>query len=343
MYTEKHLYYSPVPTSLAFEPINLCNAKCFCCPYTEFASDKNFTSQKMSKEQITTLIEDYANELAKHGVKPGKGILLPWRYSDPLVNPNLRLVLELADKHDLKVALTTNAISFGKRQCDALQEFKHVIGSKIWISVIGFTEEEVKEQMQLSKARQLKSLEFVKKYYPDLSRKQEIAIKNRDQGAPVPGKTIEEYQSRTLGRAKPKRNWISNRLGKGDDNWTPVSKWKPSEQSFVNGCGMSAGKIMNRLEIMVNGRAALCCDMSFDENFPKSKVDYGNVFEIGIAGVWKNLTEEHKLIYKQKWDERKQKLICNDCNRSGINSFGWSIDKTVEKQRTYKKIFGFTT
>ena len=162
MFTEKHLVYSPVPTSLAFEPINLCNAKCFCCPYTEFATDKNFTSQKMSKEQITALIEDYANELAKHGVKPGKGILLPWRYSDPLVNPNLRLVLELADKHKLKVALTTNAISFGKRQCDALQEFKHVIGDKIWISVIGFTEEEVKEQMQLSKARQLKSLEFVK-------------------------------------------------------------------------------------------------------------------------------------------------------------------------------------
>ena len=101
------LLYSPIPTSLAFEPINLCNAKCFCCPYTEFSEDKTFTSQKMSVEQITQLIEDWAGLLKKHNIKPWSVSIIPWRYSDPLLNPHLDTVLQLADKHKINVALTT--------------------------------------------------------------------------------------------------------------------------------------------------------------------------------------------------------------------------------------------
>ena len=62
----KQLFYSPIPLCLAFEPINLCNAKCFCCPYTEFSEEKTFITQKMSKEQITQLIENWAQLLKKH-------------------------------------------------------------------------------------------------------------------------------------------------------------------------------------------------------------------------------------------------------------------------------------
>ena len=58
---------------------------------------------------------------------------MPWRYSDPLVNPHLGLVLELADKHQLNVSLTTNAVSFGKRQCDLLQKYVHTL-TKIFVS-----------------------------------------------------------------------------------------------------------------------------------------------------------------------------------------------------------------
>ena len=84
---------------------------------------------------------------------------------------------------------------------------------------------------------------------------------------------------------------------------------------------------------MVSGRAALCCDMSYDRNFPKEKVDFGNVFEIGVEGVWANLTKQHQLIYDQKFSDAKMKLICNNCNRAGISTNGWSIDKTISKQR----------
>ena len=329
----KKLWYSPVPLALAFEPINLCNARCFCCSYTEFADDKSFIKQRMSKEQITTLIEDWVAQLDKYNIKHKNAAILPWRYSDPLVNPHLETTLELASKHELRVGLTTNAISFKKRQCDLLQKYIHTL-NKIFVSVIGFSEEAVKEQMGISKKNTLHSLDFLKENYPDISKLLDVQIKDKTNRIPHPN-IVAEYQARLVapGRARGQANWISNRLGKGDDVWVNKVKWKPSEKSYVNGCGLTPGKILNRLEVMVSGRAALCCDMSYDVNFPKEKVDYGNVFEIGVQGVWANLTREHQRIYDQKFSDDKMNLICNDCNRSGVTTLGWNIGKTVSKQR----------
>ncbi len=333
MNVTKKLWYSPVPLALAFEPINLCNAKCFCCPYTEFSADKSFITQKMSREQITTLIEDWVAQLDKYNVKHKNAAILPWRYSDPLVNPHLETVLELADKHKLRVGLTTNAISFKKRQCDILQKYIHTL-NKIFVSVIGFTAEAVKEQMGISKDKTLHSLEFLKNNYPDISMLLDVQIKDKKQEMPHP-EVVREYQEKLVppGKARGQANWISNRLGTGDDVWAKSSSWRPTKAGFVNGCDLTPGKILNRLEVMVSGRAALCCDMSYDRNFPKEKVDFGNVFEIGVEGVWANLTKQHQLIYDQKFSDAKMKLICNNCNRAGISTNGWSIDKTISKQR----------
>ena len=337
----QELLYSPIPFSIAFEPINLCNAKCFCCPYTEFSDDKTFTSQKMSKEQITQLMDNWASLLKKHNMKPWSASVIPWRYSDPLLNPHLDTVLQLADKHKINVSLTTNAISFSKRQCDSLQKYIHTL-TKIFVSVIGFTEKEVWDQMKVNRKKMFQSLEFVRDNYPDISKKLDLSIKNRVQSVKVPSETLQEYRKRVLqpGRVRANRlYWMSNRLGKGDDVWTKPIEWKPGPKSFVNGCGLTPGKILNRLELMVSGRAALCCDMSYDRNFPVEKVDYGNVFEIGIEGVWANLTKEHQLIYDQKFSEKKLKLICNNCDRSGINSMGWTLKDTISRQKKVQQKF----
>ena len=239
----KKLWYSPVPLALAFEPINLCNARCFCCPYTEFADDKSFIKQKMSKEQITTLIEDWVAQLDKYNVPHKNAAILPWRYSDPLVNPHLETTLELASKHGLRVGLTTNAISFKKRQCDLLQKYIHTL-NKIFVSVIGFSEEAVKEQMGISKKNTLHSLRFLKENYPDISKLLDVQIKDKTNRIPHPN-IVAEYQAHLVapGRARGQANWISNRLGKGDDVWVNKVKWKPSEKSYVNGCGLTPGKI----------------------------------------------------------------------------------------------------
>ena len=73
------------------------------------------------------------------------------------------------------------------------------------------------------------------------------------------------------------------------------------------------------------------------------ETNYGNVFEIGIEGVWANLTKEHQLIYDQEFSENKLKLICNNCDRAGIKFAdqkkpfqGWNIGKTINRQNKYK-------
>ena len=65
----------------------------------------------MSRDQIKALIEDYADLLAKHGAKPWSAMLSPWRYSDPLVCPDLEFIFELAHKYKMRVNITTNGVS----------------------------------------------------------------------------------------------------------------------------------------------------------------------------------------------------------------------------------------
>jgi hypothetical protein len=206
----------------------------------------------------------------------------------------------------------------------------------MFISVIGFTEKEVWDQMKVRRQKMFQSLEFVRDNYPELSKKMDLSVKNKVQNIIPNESTLQEYRKRILkpGVARANRPyWMSNRLGKGDDVWTKPVKWTPRPKSFVNGCGLTPGKILSRLEIMVSGRAALCCDMSYDRNFPIEQTNYGNVFDIGIEGVWANLTKEHQLIFDQKFSEKKTKLICNNCDRAGINSMGWDLNNTILRQK----------
>ncbi|SVB51545.1 uncharacterized protein METZ01_LOCUS204399, partial [marine metagenome] len=102
----------PIPTELSFEPINLCNAKCYCCPYAWLGEDKEYRGKKMSTKQITLLMNSFADLLKKYNVPPWVAHVQPWRYSDPLVCPDLELILELAAKNKMQVIITTNGVSF---------------------------------------------------------------------------------------------------------------------------------------------------------------------------------------------------------------------------------------
>ena len=51
----------PLPMSIAFEPINLCNAKCFCCPYTTLSEDISYHGKRMTREQIGKLLYNYGS------------------------------------------------------------------------------------------------------------------------------------------------------------------------------------------------------------------------------------------------------------------------------------------
>jgi sulfatase maturation enzyme AslB (radical SAM superfamily) len=259
----------------------------------------------------------------------------PWRYSDPLVQPDLDYILELCNKHKIRIMLTTNAVSFTKKVCDILNQH-HGLISQIFVSVIGFTDEEVWDMMKIKKQKTLKSLEFLKDNYPNLSRKLRIGIKHKDQNAYAPTDVIYEYKSRTYGKVKAKRKWMSNRLGDGDGDWTKPYNATVLEDYFIEGCAMNKGRIMRQMEVLVNGQVLLCCDDA------DGKTNYGNVFEIGIENAWKNLQKEHTLIYDKKFSDAKKDLICNTCSRGRFTGY-WTEDqeqKAIKKQKSIASLAG---
>ena len=298
----------PLPTSIAFEPINLCNAKCFCCPYTTLSEDKTYHGKAMSQEQIGTLLHDYGSLIKKYQVKDYTCAVSPWRYSDPLVQPNLEYIMELCNHYKIKIGLCTNGVSFTKKQCEILNKYIHLTGN-IHMSVIGHTEEELWEFMKIKKTKTLESLKFVKDNYPNLSKKIRIGIKHKVQSATASAEVIKEYQDVTLGKVKSKQNWVENRMGDGDGDWTKPYNAVINEKNYMQGCAMGGGRILRQMEVLVGGQTVLCCDDA------EGKTNYGNVFEIGIEKAWQNLQREHDIIYDIKYSDSKKNLICNTCSR----------------------------
>jgi MoaA/NifB/PqqE/SkfB family radical SAM enzyme len=318
----------PTPIELAFEPINLCNARCFCCPYTYLEKDKEYRGKRMSHTQIKTLIDDFANGIKKYNINPNHTIVKPWRYSDPLVCPDLELIFELCQKHGLKIALTTNAVSFGEKKCQLIQKYSDTI-KKINISIIGFNKEEIREWMDLdwdvTKAR----LIMIRDKYPTISRKMTIGVKHKIQDpkkshyAPV----VAELSKLTLGKVKKKTDWLESRV-EWNGLQTDDINFKISEKQFVKGCAMVNGKILRTLEVLVDGQAVLCCDDA------TGQTNFGNVFDIGIKGVWTNLERYHSLIYSQTYSENKKDMMCNTCSRA---KFDWDPERTNRIRKEYEK------
>jgi len=298
----------PLPTSIAFEPINLCNAKCYCCPYTTLSEDKTYHGQLMTKEQLGTLLHDYGSLIKKYKVKDYTCSVSPWRYSDPLVQPNLEYIMELCNHYKIKIGLCTNGVSFTKKQCEILNKYIHLTGN-IHMSVIGHTEEELWEFMKIKKSKTLESLKFVKDNYPEISKRIRIGIKHKVQSATASAEVIKEYQDVTLGKVKSKHNWVENRMGDGDGDWTKPYNAVINEKNYMQGCAMGGGRILRQMEVLVGGQTVLCCDDA------EGKTNYGNVFEIGIEKAWQNLQKEHDIIYDIKYSDSKKNLICNTCSR----------------------------
>ena len=298
----------PLPTSIAFEPINLCNARCYCCPYTTLSQDTTYHGKAMSQGQIGTLLHDYGSLIKKYQVRDYTCAISPWRYSDPLVQPNLEYIMELCDQYRITVGITTNGVSFTAKQCEILHKYRHLLGN-IHISVIGHTSQELWEFMRIKKDKTLKSLNFVRENYPRLSEKIRIGIKHKNQSATASGSVIAEYQKATLGKVKSKTDWVENRMGDGDGDWTQPHDAVINQKNYMQGCAMGGGRVLRQMEVLVDGQVVLCCDDA------EGKTNYGNVFEIGIERAWNNLQKEHDTIYAKQYSESKKNLICNTCSR----------------------------
>lgn len=327
-YYNMNSFTLPTPIELAFEPINLCNARCFCCPYTYLEKHKEYRGKRMSNTQIKILIDDFADGIKEYNINPNHTIVKPWRYSDPLVCPDLELIFELCQKHRLKISLTTNAVSFGERKCQLIQKYIDTV-ERINISIIGYNKQEIKDWMDIdwdvTKAR----LQMIRDKFPAISKKMIIGVKHKIQDPKKAhyGPVIQQIQALTLGKVKKKTNWLENRLvyNKFDNDGLDFSI---SQKQFVKGCAMVNGKILRTLEILVNGQAVLCCDDA------TGQTNFGNVFDIGIKGVWKNLERYHSLIYNETYSENKKDMMCNTCSRA---KFNWGQENTNSILKEHKK------
>jgi hypothetical protein len=231
--------------------------------------------------------------------------------------------MQLADRYDLGVDITTNAVSFTERMCRTLDRHRHLL-KQIHISVIGHTEQEVWEQMRVKKSKTLDRLRYVKQNFPHLSSLIKIGIKHRDNIRPSE-EIKSEYRAVTLGKVGVKTNWLHNRLGDGDGVWHRPKQFKIDAAQYIQGCVMSQGRITREMEIRVNGDVVLCCDDA------DGKTHYGNVFKDGLLTCWQRVQQTHDVIYSKQYTDAKQQLICNTCSRG---AFAWGkFNQTEIDQR----------
>ena len=263
------------PTELEFEPIQLCNAMCFTCPYTFLQENRDYRGKKMGRDNINILLKNFGELLIKNSYK-GKSFVNPFRYSDPLVNPDLDLVFENAKKFKFNVRITTNGVSFTENKSKLINDFITNVEGKIRISVIGSTSEKIKKYMNVNLDVTLSRLENVKIKFPELASKIKVGL------AEVDGTEEEDFEFYNLEKmffsigyeTYRKKKWIHNRIDGQSEN---QSKYK-----FILGCNLFQNKLLRRMEIMCDGSVVLCDDDAV------GRKKFGNVFEEGIEKIWNN-------------------------------------------------------
>lgn len=306
------------PTNLAFEPVQLCNAACFCCPYTWLKEDEAYRGKTMSREQIDSLLRDFASCRMKYGYE-GRLRINPFRYSDPLVCKDLNFILELCRELEIQCAITTNAVSFTNSNVEILDHFFDVLG-KVSISVIGSSVAEVRELMNVDLDRTFRLLQAAIERAPRLRKKIRVNLRKMT-GAVDEAKRLAILSQRFQGILKREPyirevTWLSNRVNKQIDTFPHDMHSKPqilsragqAEERFLIGCPKN---ILERMEVMCDGEVVLCCD-----DAEKTKT-YGNVFSEGIDAIWNgSLLEEHSLLFRSSYGIDKDELICTTCSRA---------------------------
>lgn len=322
----------PFPTALAFEPIQLCNASCFCCPYSWLKEDDSYRGNRMTRAQITQLIEAFASVRQTHNYQ-GPLTINPFRFSDPLVCPDLDVIFALAETHDLKVVVTTNGVGLNSETIALLNRYRERM-NKISISFIGCTDAEIKQYMGLNFSKVLLNLDEVANHWPDLCGLFRVTlrvIKDTDEERETLAALQERFVSKGISVKAIHELWMTNRIDAGDFVIGQKPQILPpqpqTKKRFVAGCGW-AGNLVKRLEVMTDGSVVLCCD-----DAEKHKV-FGNVFEQSIDEIWSGkLRAEHELVLGEHFSKTKSQLICSNCTRAI-----WSDAKPTREDMLHRSV-----
>jgi hypothetical protein len=304
------------PVELAFEPHQLCNAACFCCPYTWLSKEANYTTQRMSREGIQGLIDEFADNARRLHGYDGRLTIYPFRFSDPLLCTDLDVVLKCAAQKRVHVVITTNGIGLSGHNLELLEEYRPWI-TKLSVSLIGSTKDEVRELMGLDFDRVMKNIENIKLRHPKVREVLRVGLRetmNTPAERAVLESARQNFRDSGVVVKSIRAKWITNRVDAAEftQGQSPVrlEPEPPSERRFVAGCGW-ANHLLKRMEVMVDGSVVLCCD-----DAEKHKV-FGNVFDEGVHAIWNGaLKTEHLAVVSPRYSASKHQLICDTCTRA---------------------------
>ncbi len=302
----------PFPTEMEFEPIQLCNAQCFVCPYTRLQKDKDYRGKRMSKDQIEFILKEFGTLLKKNNYD-GPTIVNPFRYSDPLVCKDLDLVFSSAEKYGFKIRITTNGVSFNEKYSELLNKNLDLLVNPVSISILGSTREKIKKYMNIDFDVTKERLKRVSSNFPKLANMILINLSEVEENE-VEEKEFQiiEKEFKEMGfKTTRKKKWINNRISGDWDITAETDDFKP--ENYVIGCNLFKNKLLRRIEIMVDGSVVLCDDDA------EGKLKFGNVFEEGIEKIWNGkLLDYHRKIYYENYNKDKNSLICNSCSRAAV-------------------------
>lgn len=295
------------PTEIEFEPLQVCNASCFSCPYDWLKEEPGYTKKRMSEEEIAILLNKFGENLRVRYKYSGSGLITPFRYSDPLITPNIELILSIAKKYNLKVQITTNARSFNKKKTMIFDKYLEQLSEYIAISIIGSNKEEVKNFMKLDLDETIEKLKEIGDASKKVKNKIKISLREL-RGTSEELDNLNQLHKKLIdigiNTSIVKSDWMHNRLSNYEHDLI-------NKENYVVGCNMFNHKILRRINIMVDGNVVLCDDDATGKRI------FGNIFHNEIDEIWnKNLFFEHKLIYEKLYNDEKNNLICNGCSRA---------------------------
>jgi len=311
------------PTYLAFEPVQLCNAACFCCPYTWLRNEKEYRGKKMPREGIIDLLDDFGGIRKRHNYE-GDLEISPYRFSDPLICKDLELIFEKAAQYRISTTITSNGVGLKGRNLELLNHYRSNI-KKINISLIGATPGEISKMMGIDGHHVISNIFHVAENWPEILARLRVSMRTV-KGTNEEAKLLQQGRDNLLRAGiavkHVKQDWITNRVSVNEfgDRAKQLEKTPAPSQNadyYVDGCGW-AEHLLKRMEVMVDGDVVLCCD-----DAEKHKV-FGNVFKDGIEAIWTGkLRSEHQAIIKKEFSAVKKGLICATCSRAE-----WNIKKT---------------
>lgn len=288
------------PWAASIEPTTSCNLRCPECPTG---------MQSLSRSKGTMTLDVFSKILDK--LSPDLIYLTLYFQGEPLLNPHFTHMVQLARKHRIFVATSTNGHFLNDRNVDEIIKsgLNHLIISVDGIDQQTYEQYRVKGDLQTvtdgikrlvvaKKAAKSKTpfieLQFI------VMRHNEHQIPQMREFAKQSGVDQLSFKSAQVYNFDTKSSIIPTLKSKSRYRQTSDGKWVTARK-IRNRCH----RIWSSLVITWDGKAVPCC---YDKN---ADHETGNLLEESLSEIWKN--KRYISFRRQVLENRSANEICRNC------------------------------